>query len=119
MVRSILKRCAARTAWGIPAGITMASPGLQDRRLAADADLGLTLQDVHQGVKRRGMLAELLAGVEGEQRHVASVGLRDLAADDRTLLIGSQLKQLQDLAPWVYSSWLIPSQFADYLTSMV
>ena len=89
----------------MPAGMMMASPTCRRRRFAPDAHFGLTIQDVHQGVERRGMLTELLAGVKGEERDVASVGLRDLAADDRTLLIGRQVKPAAGLRPRECSSF--------------
>ena len=64
---------------------------------AQDADFRLPVQDVNEGVVGRGVLAQFLSRVEGEERHVASVRFGDLAADDRAFLVRGQVGHFQDL----------------------
>ena len=61
--------------------------GMQNIRLAPDADFSLPIENMHQRVERRRMLTQLLAGIEREKRDVASVCFGDLPADDRPRLI--------------------------------
>ena len=63
--------------------MTMASPVFQVEGFARDDDLGFALHHMDQGIERRGVLAQFLTGVEGEQGDVAGVRFGDLAADDR------------------------------------
>ena len=60
-------------------------------RAAADRDGGFAVHDLDEGVVGRGVFAQLLPGVEGEQRDVAGLTLEDDPADDRSVLIRDQV----------------------------
>jgi hypothetical protein len=53
---------------------------------------------VNQGVERGGALREFLSRIEGEQRHIASLRLGDLAADNRTFLVLCQVGEFKNLS---------------------
>jgi len=63
----------------------------QSIRPPSDRDRGFAVHDLDEGVVGRGVFAQLLPGVEGEQRDVAGLTLEDDPADDRSVLIRHQV----------------------------
>ena len=63
----------------------------QVKWLTGNPDLRLAIQHVDEGVERGGVFAQFLAGVEGEQGHVAGFSFEDDAADDGAFLIADQV----------------------------
>src|SRR5215216_6051585 len=59
--------------------------------LARNAHFHFTIQYMHECIKRRGVLTQLLALIEGKERDVACIFFGDLPADNRTLLIGGKV----------------------------
>ena len=57
----------------------------------SDRDRGFAVHDLDEGVEGRGVFAQLLPGIEGEQRDVAGLTLEDDPADDRSVLIRHQV----------------------------
>ena len=50
--------------------------------LTTDGDSGFAVQDVDNGIERRGVFAEALAGIEREQRDIAGILFQQRFADD-------------------------------------
>ena len=68
-----------------------------------DGDGGFAVHDLDEGVEGRGVFAQLLPGIEGEQRDVAGLTLEDDPADDRSVLIRDQVPDTTDLRVPVHS----------------
>src|SRR2546427_7182871 len=63
----------------------------QSTRPPGDRDGGFAVHDLDEDVVGRGVFAQLLPGVEGEQRDVADLTLEDDPADDRSVLVRHQV----------------------------
>ena len=63
---------------------------------AGDRDLGLAVDHHHDCLEGRGVLAEALAGVEGERRDGSRLLLDECATDDRTRLVVEKRGQGND-----------------------
>ena len=64
---------------------------LQTVRHAGEVDRRLALHRVHQRVVRRGVLAQLLPRVEGEQRDIAGLPLDEDPAHDGSVLVRDEI----------------------------
>ena len=71
-------------------------PALDAMGLAGNDDLGVAFDHLYQGVKRRGVFAQALPFVEGEQGNVAVRFLDDFATDDRTVLVVHEFARFGD-----------------------
>lgn len=74
-----------------------ALPGPDGLGQSAHGDLGLAVQDMHEGVSGRGMCADALALVKGEQGHVDRGLLGQGAADHTAFFIIHQGVDIQGL----------------------
>ena len=54
------------------------------------------LNYMYERIERRGVLAQLLPGIEGEQGHIAGLRFGNLAADHSLGLIADHFDQVED-----------------------
>ena len=73
-------------------------PALRRNLLAADDQLDVAVEYLHDGVEGRRVLGQGLALVEGEHGDRAAVLLDQRAADHAAVLVGHELSQLDRLA---------------------
>lgn len=67
-------------------------------RLPGDRYLSFSIKQVNECIVRNGVLAELLPLIKGEKSNRALLLLQQCSADDRTVLIVNEIRQIVNIA---------------------
>ena len=79
--------------------------GLESDRIACNGNFRFSFNGLYQSVEGRGVFAESLALVEGEDSDVAFVAFQDDAAYDGAFLIGDEIPQREYLRFGNFEAW--------------